>query len=343
VSAVCPEGHTSQALDYCDVCGTPMTASSPAGGAGSGPTGSGAASGEASEPTTCPHCQAPAPAGALFCENCGYDFTTGTAPSSSARFASPGSRSTPAPGSETDSGVVLPAPPQQTGSSLDLDPLEAPVAVAVEPGADGQQAGGRETGEGAGSAVEESGAGDPAGGDDPTPAAAGASVGPEGEPAGDPATHEAADPEATPASGLPTPSVPGPDAWVAEVWIDPDWYAAQGPEDPIPSVGMPVVVPLRSRSVLVGRPSRSRGISPDVDCGADTGVSRRQCQLSTDGLRWWVEDLQSANGTYLSPVGEPLPTSPIPVGARQELEEGSRIFVGGWTRIVVRRGIPGEI
>ena len=331
MSAVCPEGHTSQATDYCDICGAPMAASGgAAAGATSGSSGSGASGagdGTSAGPTTCPHCQAPAPAGALFCENCGYDFTTGTAPSSSSRFAAPGSSATPAPGSPAGSAQVLPAPPQKSRSALDLDPLEAPVAVAVEPSGDGES-GGDEPGEGAGS--EGAGAGDPA-------------ADPAGDPAGDPATNEVADPEATPANGLPTPSVPGPDEWVAEVWIDPDWYAAQGPEDPIPSVGMPLVVPLRSRSVLVGRPSRSRGIHPDVDCGADTGVSRRQCQLSTDGQRWWVEDLQSANGTFLSPVGEPLPSSPITVGVRQELEEGARIFVGGWTRIVVRRGIPGEI
>ncbi|TGO05597.1 FHA domain-containing protein [Serinibacter arcticus] len=327
MSAVCPEGHTSQATDYCDICGAPMAA--PGAGAAGSPSGSGesgASSGTGSEPTTCPHCQAPAPAGALFCENCGYDFTTGTAPSSSSRFAAPGSQATPAPGAGSGSAQVLPAPPQQPGSALDLDPLEAPVAVAVEPAAGAGESGEGAEGESEGTGAEGEGAADPA-----------------VDPAVDPAANEAADPEATPATGLPTPSVPGPDEWVAEVWIDPDWYAAQGPEDPIPSVGMPLVVPLRSRSVLVGRPSRSRGIHPDVDCGTDTGVSRRQCQLSTDGLRWWVEDLQSANGTYLSPVGEPLPSSPITVGARQELEEGARIFVGGWTRIVVRRGIPGEV
>jgi hypothetical protein len=53
---------------------------------------------------------------------------------------------------------------------------------------------------------------------------------------------------------------------------------------------------------------------PQIDCGADTGVSRRHCQLNTDGQRWWVEDLQSSNGTYLSPAGGELPTDPIPAG-----------------------------
>ena len=111
----------------------------------------------------------------------------------------------------------------------------------------------------------------------------------------------------------------------------------------MPSAGLPGLVVLRDRSVLVGRPSVSRGIHPQVDCGADTGVSRRHCQLSTDGQRWWVEDLQSSNGTYVSPAGEPLPTDPIPAGQRRELTDGDRIYLGAWTRLVVRKALPGEV
>ena len=83
-------------------------------------------------------------------------------------------------------------------------------------------------------------------------------------------------------------------------------------------------MPLRERSVLVGRPSASRNIHPAVDCGTDSGVSRRHCQLNTDGQRWWVEDLQSANGTYVSRAGDPLPTTPIPPG-HTLLKDGDRI------------------
>ena len=130
---------------------------------------------------------------------------------------------------------------------------------------------------------------------------------------------------------------------MVEIWIDPDWYAAQQPEDPMPSAGLPGLVVLRERSVLVGRPSVSRGIHPQVDCGADTGVSRRHCQLSTDGQRWWVEDLQSSNGTYVSPAGEPLPTEPVPAGQRRELADGDRVYLGAWTRLVIRKALPGEV
>ena len=64
--------------------------------------------------------------------------------------------------------------------------------------------------------------------------------------------------------------------------------------------------------------------------------------LTTDGQRWWVEDLQSSNGTYVGPASGPLPTDPVPAGQRRELSEDDRIYVGAWTRLVVRRATPEE-
>lgn len=146
-------------------------------------------------------------------------------------------------------------------------------------------------------------------------------------------------------STTPPPVPPAPQEvaeWVVERWVDPDWYAVQQSDDPCPSPGLPVVVPLTEKSVLVGRPSRSRGISPEVDCGDDTGVSRRQAQLTTDGQRWWVEDLQSSNGTFVGPASGPLPEDPVPPGQRRELNADDRIYVGAWTRLVVRKATPEE-
>ncbi|TDO49202.1 double zinc ribbon protein [Kribbella sp. VKM Ac-2527] len=229
-AATCPSGHPSVSADYCDVCGLPIgAAATPA--AASIPTPAVAAPAPALQ--ACPNCSESATADALFCESCGYDFTTGTMP----RPASPLDLSTPPP--------VSPAPP------LTAD-------------------------------------------------------------------------------------------WVVERWVDPDWYAVQQSDDPCPSPGLPVVVPITAKSVLVGRPSKSRGISPEIDCGDDTGVSRRQAQLTTDGQRWWVEDLQSSNGTYVAPSSSPLPEDPIPPGQRRELNEDDRIYVGAWTRLVVRKATPEE-
>ena len=97
----------------------------------------------------------------------------------------------------------------------------------------------------------------------------------------------------------------------------------------------------RSRS-WSGRISHSRNIHPQIDCEPDSGVSRRQTQLTTDGSRWWVEDLDSANGTFVAAATDPIPSNPIPVGTKQELAADDRIYVGAWTRIVIRRATDDE-
>lgn len=245
MTATCPSGHTSAAEDYCDVCGAPVGAEASAGGAAPSVPAQAPPAGSALDLDTppagrdCPHCGAQALSAALFCENCGYDFTTGQLPR-------------PGPPRDVSGGVPLVPPPGR--------------------------------------------------------------------------------------SSVPTPSVAGsgPVEWVAEVWVDPDWHAAQEVGEPCPSPGMPVVVGLRGTSLLVGRHSVSRNIHPQVDCGADTGVSRRHAQLTTDGSRWWVEDLRSANGTFVGAAGEALPGTPIPVGQRQEVAEDARVYLGAWTRLVIR-------
>lgn len=254
----CPDGHASTADDYCDVCGAPITAPAGAPAAADGgspppvaaPSGPPVTGGAAAE-VSCPNCSVPNPAEALFCEACGYDFTTGT----------------------------MPRTVEAGGSGLFDDTVDGGEAVPAEAGDD--QATGPVTGE-------------------------------------------------------------APFDWVAEVWIDPDWYAAQQSPDPLPSAGPPEIVPLRSRSILIGRTSRSRNIHPDLPCENDTGVSRRQAQLTTDGVRWWVEDLDSSNGTFVGSASGPLPEQPIPVGPRYELDSDDRLYLGAWTRIVIREATDDE-
>jgi hypothetical protein len=154
----------------------------------------------------------------------------------------------------------------------------------------------------------------------------------------------AADAAAGPADAAAVPDASAPGfTWVAEVWIDPDWYAEQQATDPMPSPGLPTVQPLRKTSLLIGRHSQSRNIVPDIDCALDTAASRRQAQLTTDGGRWFLEDLQSANGTFVCPASGPLPADPITPGVKQELQVDDRIYVGAWTRIVIRRATADEI
>ena len=251
----CPEGHASQADDWCDVCGAQIVG----GTATPGPTNAAPAdppvgmSSSTLPPAAtkpCPNCNFPGAVDALFCEDCGYDFTTGQLP---------------AP-------AVTPLTPP---SSLVIDPSEGLVATA------------------------------------PPPAMVAAA---------------------------PAPTPPAPADWVAEIWVDPDWYEVQEaePADPCPPSGMPSVVMLPGPAALIGRVSKSRNIHPEIDCAADTSVSRRQAELTLSNDRWFVEDLQSTNGTYAAPASGPLPKDPIPPGQKRELGDNDRVYVGAWTRIVVR-------
>jgi hypothetical protein len=156
-----------------------------------------------------------------------------------------------------------------------------------------------------------------------------------------PASPPTAD-EVTPAAD-PNPSATLSTGWVAEIWIDPDWYADQKSTDALPSPGLPTVVPLMHASILIGRASRSRNITPDIDLSSDNGISRRHAQLTTDGTRWWVEDLGSSNGTYVGDSVGPLPVTPIPPGQKKEIAVDERVYLGAWTRIVVRKAAEGEV
>ena len=87
-NALCPNGHVSADPEWCDTCGAKM------GGAPSGtaaapsltpaPTRVSPMTTAMSAPVNCPHCNELNPSDALFCEVCGYDFTTGQAPAPTA-------------------------------------------------------------------------------------------------------------------------------------------------------------------------------------------------------------------------------------------------------------------
>jgi hypothetical protein len=293
MTVTCPNGHQSQADDYCDVCGSPIDVSAQPGAAASSsvagttgsyaaepaaaprpdaaPAGSAADSAAAAEPESleCPNCEAQNPPGALFCEACGYDFTTGAMP----RVA--GEAAPPAQSTEGDIGDV--------GDLGEAKEAEQPSSLQNAPGAamsSGQNASAKEA---------------------------------------------------------------GSFDWLAEVWIDPDWYRTQEVDDPCPSPGLPLIIPLRSRSVLMGRVSQSRNTHPEIDLSSDPGVSRRHAQLTTDGTRWFVEDLGSSNGTFVGAAAGPLPDDPIAVGPKTELDDDDRLYVGAWSRVVVRRATPDEV
>jgi hypothetical protein len=262
---------------------------------------------------TCPNCGAQSMPGALFCEDCGYDFTTGQLP-----------RADPPPlvPPSGPPGAAAPPPPVTPSPFPDPSPLPGPASAPPPfpvPPAPGSPAAPADTpSAGMPPPLLPPAGYDPATGPIPAASAAGTAA-----PAGIPAQE-------------------GPVEWVAEVWVDPQWHASQEVSEPCPSPGMPVVVPLRGTSQLIGRRSVSRNIHPQIDVGADTGVSRRHAQLTTDGQRWWVEDLQSSNGTYVGTAGGGLPDTPVPPGRRTELPDDARVYVGAWTRIVVRAATDDE-
>jgi hypothetical protein len=140
---------------------------------------------------------------------------------------------------------------------------------------------------------------------------------------------------------LPAPPQRVTTEWVAEVWVDPDWFTHQQAAGSCPTSGLPTVVSLKGTVQLIGRRSGSRNISPEIDCSGDGAISHRHAELSLSGERWSVKDLGSTNGTY---VGDPgtLPDDPLPPQQRRELADDERVYLGAWTRIVVRRATDAE-
>jgi RNA polymerase subunit RPABC4/transcription elongation factor Spt4 len=137
------------------------------------------------------------------------------------------------------------------------------------------------------------------------------------------------------------PALAGVD-WVAEVWVDSDWFAFQQSEGACPTSGLPTVVPLRGPRALIGRRSRSRGLAPEIDCSADGAISHSHAELDLGGGRWTVTDLGSTNGTYVGRPDGTYPAQPLPVRQAHELADDERIYLGAWTRIVVRASTDSE-
>ncbi len=158
----------------------------------------------------------------------------------------------------------------------------------------------------------------------PQPIAAPAPVGPETEKEGAPA---AAVPSGVDDSG-----------WIATVEADRVFFDTTSAESPDVTIVFPegmtaVEVPLRGVEILIGRKVEEDNVHPDLDLGADAGVSRRHAALTrrADG-RWDLVDLGSTNGTRLGPDSDPIPANDPVV-----LDDGSTLHVGAWTRVTIRR------
>lgn len=78
--------------------------------------------------------------------------------------------------------------------------------------------------------------------------------------------------------------------------------------------------------LLIGRKDNARGIYPDIDLGLDggydAGVSRRHALITLHGSSCVLEDLESANGTYIN--GQRLPPRrAVPINSGDELRFGT--------------------
>ncbi|MDO8389606.1 MAG: FHA domain-containing protein [Actinomycetota bacterium] len=98
----CPNGHNSADAQWCDTCGAKIGGATSGAVAPAVPTARvpAQAAGPQGPTQACPHCDSSNPGDALFCEVCGYDFTTGQAPAPAAAPA--GAPSQPVIGSTVD-------------------------------------------------------------------------------------------------------------------------------------------------------------------------------------------------------------------------------------------------
>lgn len=80
-------------------------------------------------------------------------------------------------------------------------------------------------------------------------------------------------------------------------------------------------------SYLIGREDQVSGIYPDVDTtrsdGDAAGVSRRHAEIVQQRDLWFLQDLNSTNGTYIN-------NQRLAPHARQPLQSGDQIRLGKW-------------
>lgn len=119
-TTLCPNGHQSTDPDWCDTCGAKLSggpSAPPPPSGSSSPVGPSTAPASSPVALACPHCGAANAADNLFCESCGYDFTTGQAPD-------------PPP---VEPPVVIAADPVAAAAGTAADPVAADPALVVTP------------------------------------------------------------------------------------------------------------------------------------------------------------------------------------------------------------------
>ncbi|MGN9913141.1 FHA domain-containing protein [Phytohabitans sp. LJ34] len=159
-----------------------------------------------------------------------------------------------------------------------------------------------------------------------------------------------APPVSTPAAPSPAaeapvapPAPPAPAAsWEVVVRADAAYFEvvkAMGGED-AGGLAMPRFVaerrfPLTGQQMVIGRRSRSRGVSPDIDLVGppeDPGVSHVHALLVPQESGWAVVDMESANGTYLNDPN----SNPLDPNVAVALKDGDVVYLGAWTALTIQ-------
>lgn len=142
------------------------------------------------------------------------------------------------------------------------------------------------------------------------------------------------------------PPVQGPDTWSVVVSADKAYFDSvleqEGPDAAdivFPAYCPDRHFPLTGQQIRIGRASRSRGVTPEIDLTGppqDPGVSHLHAVLlpQADG-GWAVVDPGSTNGTTINDDMEPIRNDiAVPV------KSGDRIHVGAWTTLTVQSPEP---
>jgi len=298
---ICPKGHDSAATDYCDECGAAI-----------GGLAVAAVTADPNQPpvvaspdpsldgygSPCPSCQTPR--AGRFCEVCGHDFATeafATAPMPTV----PGG----APMPTVPGGAPMPTVPG--GAPMPTVPGGAPMPTVP---------GGAPTPAPAAPASAYPG----------VPAAPASSI--NGAAVAAPASPASSTVEGTVWRAVATADRAFYDRMLATIGFSPD-------EIPFPAYCPERRFDLAGPELLIGRSSRSRGISPQVDLTGpplDPAVSHTHAVLRADGDGWTLVDLESGNGTYLNDGLDAL--KPY---VATKITAGDRIHLGAWTTLTLLR------
>jgi len=70
--------------------------------------------------------------------------------------------------------------------------------------------------------------------------------------------------------------------------------------------GIEIHVPVKEKGIVIGREDADNNIFPDIDTttfgGNQAGVSRRHAQITLQLNQYFIQDLNSTNGTYVNRI-----------------------------------------